>query len=158
MPPGSSIEPWTPGEMQLLAVTLRLLREYGYDRLSVDAVATQAKASIVLMPSTPVEDVAVTSPSTVARCGNRAADEFPGGHDAQSLRSGRSRDQIGDVSDTVAHGTEIRSAPTNFGKSMECGDNRCGKPHFKLVVRRAGRDSGASIHRVDDAPPVTTTS
>jgi hypothetical protein len=39
--------------MQLLAVTLRLLREYGYDRLSVDAVATQAKASIVLMPSTP---------------------------------------------------------------------------------------------------------
>src|ERR1700758_2088579 len=53
MPPGSSIEPWTPGEMQLLAVTLRLLREYGYDRLSVDAVATQAKASIVLMPSTP---------------------------------------------------------------------------------------------------------
>jgi hypothetical protein len=53
MPPGSSIEPWTPREMELLAVTLRLLREYSYDRLSVDAVATQAKASKVLMPSTP---------------------------------------------------------------------------------------------------------
>jgi AcrR family transcriptional regulator len=31
--------------MELLTVTLRLLREYGYDQLSVDAVATQAKAS-----------------------------------------------------------------------------------------------------------------
>jgi AcrR family transcriptional regulator len=29
----------------LLAVTLRLLQEHGYDRLSVDAVATEAKAS-----------------------------------------------------------------------------------------------------------------
>src|SRR6202008_2882908 len=51
--PAVSMPRWTPREMELLAVTLRLLREYGYDRLSVDAVATQAKASIVLMPSTP---------------------------------------------------------------------------------------------------------
>jgi AcrR family transcriptional regulator len=43
--PAVSMPRWTPREMELLAVTLRLLREYGYDRLSVDAVATQAKAS-----------------------------------------------------------------------------------------------------------------
>jgi AcrR family transcriptional regulator len=43
--PAASPPRWTPREMELLAVTLQLLREYGYDRLSVDAVATQAKAS-----------------------------------------------------------------------------------------------------------------
>lgn len=37
--------PWTERESELLAVTLQLLRQHGYDRLSVEAVATQAKAS-----------------------------------------------------------------------------------------------------------------
>ncbi|MGE2722448.1 TetR/AcrR family transcriptional regulator [Mycolicibacterium celeriflavum] len=36
---------WTPREAELLAITLRLLQQHGYDRLSVEAVATQAKAS-----------------------------------------------------------------------------------------------------------------
>lgn len=36
---------WTPREAELLTVTLDLLRRHGYDRLSVEAVATQAKAS-----------------------------------------------------------------------------------------------------------------
>jgi len=37
--------PWSPREGELLAVTLQLLQEHGYDRLTVDAVATTARAS-----------------------------------------------------------------------------------------------------------------
>lgn len=37
--------PWSPRESELLAVTLRLLQEHGYDRLTVDAVANAARAS-----------------------------------------------------------------------------------------------------------------
>jgi AcrR family transcriptional regulator len=37
--------PWTAREAELLAVTLQLLQQHGYDRLTVEAVATQAKAS-----------------------------------------------------------------------------------------------------------------
>lgn len=36
---------WTPREVELLKVTLRLLQEHGYDRLSVDEVAAESKAS-----------------------------------------------------------------------------------------------------------------
>jgi AcrR family transcriptional regulator len=41
---GSS-SPWSPRECELLAVTLRLLQEHGYDRLTLDAVAATARAS-----------------------------------------------------------------------------------------------------------------
>lgn len=37
--------PWSPREIELLTVTLRLLQLHGYDRLTVDAVATTARAS-----------------------------------------------------------------------------------------------------------------
>jgi AcrR family transcriptional regulator len=37
--------PWSPREAELLAVTLDLLQEHGYDRLTLDAVATTAHAS-----------------------------------------------------------------------------------------------------------------
>jgi AcrR family transcriptional regulator len=37
--------PWSPREAELLAVTLRLLQEQGYDGLTVDAVAACARAS-----------------------------------------------------------------------------------------------------------------
>jgi AcrR family transcriptional regulator len=37
--------PWSPRETELLAVTLRLLQQHGYDRLTVDAVAATARAS-----------------------------------------------------------------------------------------------------------------
>lgn len=37
--------PWSPRECELLAVTLRLLQEEGYDGLTVDAVAAGARAS-----------------------------------------------------------------------------------------------------------------
>jgi AcrR family transcriptional regulator len=37
--------PWSPRETELLEVTLRLLQEHGYDRLTVDAVAAAAHAS-----------------------------------------------------------------------------------------------------------------
>jgi len=37
--------PWSPRESELLAVTLELLQEHGYDRLTLDAVATTAHAS-----------------------------------------------------------------------------------------------------------------
>jgi AcrR family transcriptional regulator len=37
--------PWSPRETEFLEVTLRLLQEHGYDGLTVDAVATTAKAS-----------------------------------------------------------------------------------------------------------------
>jgi AcrR family transcriptional regulator len=37
--------PWSPRENELLAVTLQLLQEHGYDRLTVDAVAARARAS-----------------------------------------------------------------------------------------------------------------
>ena len=37
--------PWSPRETELLAVTLHLLQEHGYDRLTVDAVAATARAS-----------------------------------------------------------------------------------------------------------------
>jgi AcrR family transcriptional regulator len=37
--------PWSPREAEFLAVTLELLREHGYDRLTLDAVATTARAS-----------------------------------------------------------------------------------------------------------------
>ena len=37
--------PWSPREAELLAVTLELLQEHGYDRLTLDAVATTARAS-----------------------------------------------------------------------------------------------------------------
>jgi AcrR family transcriptional regulator len=36
---------WSPRETELLAVTLRLLQQHGYDRLTVDAVASTARAS-----------------------------------------------------------------------------------------------------------------
>jgi AcrR family transcriptional regulator len=37
--------PWSPREAEFLAVTLELLQEHGYDRLTLDAVATTAHAS-----------------------------------------------------------------------------------------------------------------
>lgn len=37
--------PWSPRESELLAVTLQLLQQHGYDRLTVDAVAVTARAS-----------------------------------------------------------------------------------------------------------------
>ncbi|WP_285034284.1 TetR/AcrR family transcriptional regulator [Mycolicibacterium sp. lyk4-40-TYG-92] len=37
--------PWSPRESELLSITLELLEEHGYDRLSVDSVATTARAS-----------------------------------------------------------------------------------------------------------------
>ena len=37
--------PWSFRETELLAVTLRLLQQHGYERLTVDAVATSARAS-----------------------------------------------------------------------------------------------------------------
>jgi len=37
--------PWSERESELLAITLELLQEHGYDRLNVEAVATRAKAS-----------------------------------------------------------------------------------------------------------------
>jgi AcrR family transcriptional regulator len=41
----AEIPAWSPRESELLAVTLQLLQEHGYDRLTVDAVATTARAS-----------------------------------------------------------------------------------------------------------------
>jgi AcrR family transcriptional regulator len=41
----AAASPWSPREAELLAVTLRLLQEHGYDRLTVDAVASEARAS-----------------------------------------------------------------------------------------------------------------
>lgn len=37
--------PWSPRETELLAVTLQLLQQEGYDGLTVDAVAARARAS-----------------------------------------------------------------------------------------------------------------
>ena len=37
--------PWSPREAELLEVTLQLLQEHGYERLTVDAVAATARAS-----------------------------------------------------------------------------------------------------------------
>ncbi|MGV0037047.1 TetR/AcrR family transcriptional regulator [Mycobacterium colombiense] len=45
VPLAASTSQWTTRELELLAATLRLLQEHGYNRLSVDAVATEAKAS-----------------------------------------------------------------------------------------------------------------
>ena len=42
---GDAESPWSPREAELLAVTLELLQEHGYDRLTLDAVATTAHAS-----------------------------------------------------------------------------------------------------------------
>lgn len=41
--------PWTPREAELLAVTLQLLQQNGYDRLTLEAVATTAQASKATM-------------------------------------------------------------------------------------------------------------
>ena len=43
--PCVELSPWTPREAELLAVTLQLLQEHGYERLTVDAVASAARAS-----------------------------------------------------------------------------------------------------------------
>jgi AcrR family transcriptional regulator len=43
--PAAEPSPWSPRETELLAVTLELLQEHGYDRLTVDAVAAKARAS-----------------------------------------------------------------------------------------------------------------
>ena len=37
--------PWSPRETELLAATLQLLQQHGYDRLTLDAVAATARAS-----------------------------------------------------------------------------------------------------------------
>jgi AcrR family transcriptional regulator len=42
---GAESSPWSPRETELLDVTLQLLQEHGYDRLTVDAVAAVARAS-----------------------------------------------------------------------------------------------------------------
>jgi AcrR family transcriptional regulator len=41
----AEFSPWSPREAELLAVTLRLLQQEGYDGLTVDAVAATARAS-----------------------------------------------------------------------------------------------------------------
>lgn len=41
--------PWSPRERELLAVTLQLLQQHGYDRLTVDAVAAAGRASKTTM-------------------------------------------------------------------------------------------------------------
>jgi AcrR family transcriptional regulator len=41
--------PWSPREAELLAVTLRLLQEHGYEGLTVEAVAATARASKATM-------------------------------------------------------------------------------------------------------------
>jgi AcrR family transcriptional regulator len=41
----SADAPWSPRECELLAVTLQLLQEHGYDRLTLEAVASRARAS-----------------------------------------------------------------------------------------------------------------
>jgi AcrR family transcriptional regulator len=41
----AELSPWSPREAELLAVTLQLLQEHGYDGLTVDAVASSARAS-----------------------------------------------------------------------------------------------------------------
>ncbi len=43
--PCAYLSPWSPREAELLAVTLQLLQEHGYDGLTVDAVASAARAS-----------------------------------------------------------------------------------------------------------------
>jgi AcrR family transcriptional regulator len=43
--PAAESSPWSPREIELLAVTLQLLQEHGYDRLTVDGVAAKAHAS-----------------------------------------------------------------------------------------------------------------
>ena len=43
--PAAGSSPWSPRESELLAVTLQLLQEHGYDGLTVDAVAAKARAS-----------------------------------------------------------------------------------------------------------------
>ena len=43
--PSAGTSPWSPREAELLAVTLQLLQEHGYDGLTVDAVANTARAS-----------------------------------------------------------------------------------------------------------------
>ena len=40
----ADLSPWSPREAELLAVTLQLLQEHGYDGLTVDAVASAARA------------------------------------------------------------------------------------------------------------------
>jgi AcrR family transcriptional regulator len=47
--PAAEPSPWSPRETELLAVTLQLLQEHGYDRLTVDAVAAKARASKATM-------------------------------------------------------------------------------------------------------------
>ncbi len=42
---GVLASPWSPRETELLEVTLQLLQEHGYDRLTLDAVAAHAHAS-----------------------------------------------------------------------------------------------------------------
>jgi AcrR family transcriptional regulator len=42
---GDAESPWSRRECELLAVTLELLQEHGYDRLTLDAVAATARAS-----------------------------------------------------------------------------------------------------------------
>jgi AcrR family transcriptional regulator len=42
---GCADSPWSPRECELLEVTLQLLQEHGYDRLTLDAVANTAHAS-----------------------------------------------------------------------------------------------------------------
>ena len=41
--------PWSPRETELLAVTLRLLQQHGYEGLTVEAVASTARASKATM-------------------------------------------------------------------------------------------------------------
>lgn len=43
--PAAETSPFSPRESELLAVTLQLLQEHGYDRLTLDAVAATARAS-----------------------------------------------------------------------------------------------------------------
>lgn len=42
---GGTGSPWSPREAELLAVTLELMQEHGYERLTLEAVATTAHAS-----------------------------------------------------------------------------------------------------------------
>jgi len=44
-PPSPPRSRWTPREAELLAITLRLLQQHGYEGLTVEAVATEAKSS-----------------------------------------------------------------------------------------------------------------
>jgi AcrR family transcriptional regulator len=109
--------PWSARELELLTVALRLLQEHGYDRLTMDAVAAEARASkATLYRRWPTKAELVLAAFVE---GTRQASVEP---DTGSLRGDLLRIGENVCAHAAAHAGTIRAVLVETSRSRELND------------------------------------